>query len=130
MEESDLLQERLQAITQKHRIQEDIKKKKVKLDQEKFKLQHLKKKALREQWLLRDSNNGVDCTQQQSFLSDREHTRALQLSIHRYKISSNRAHREAHIITIDYAWALFGLAGHSLLVSLTSKGEWEIRIQM
>ncbi|XP_063318703.1 palmdelphin-like isoform X2 [Pelmatolapia mariae] len=106
MEESDLLKERLQAITQKHRIQEDIKKKKVKLDQEKFKLQHLKKKALREQWLLRDSHNGVDCTQQQSFLSDREHTRALQLSIHRIEMEVDSLEREESMISVNESFIL------------------------
>ncbi|KAM7378733.1 hypothetical protein PAMP_004336 [Pampus punctatissimus] len=42
MEESGLLKQRLQAITEKHRIQEDIRQKKQELDHEKLKLQHLK----------------------------------------------------------------------------------------
>ncbi|XP_076844504.1 palmdelphin isoform X4 [Brachyhypopomus gauderio] len=52
MEESDLLRERLLAITEKRRIQEDIAKKRREIEELKLKLQYLKKKALREQWLM------------------------------------------------------------------------------
>ncbi|KAL7874372.1 hypothetical protein SRHO_G00053420 [Serrasalmus rhombeus] len=52
MEEADLLRERLQAITEKRRIQEDIAKKRREIEEVKLKLQYLKKKALREQWLM------------------------------------------------------------------------------
>ncbi|XP_045917913.1 palmdelphin isoform X5 [Micropterus dolomieu] len=52
MEEADLLKERLQAITNKRRIQEDINKKRRQIEEEKLKLQYIKKKALREQWLM------------------------------------------------------------------------------
>uniref|UniRef100_A0A4W4FIY7 Palmdelphin n=1 Tax=Electrophorus electricus TaxID=8005 RepID=A0A4W4FIY7_ELEEL len=52
MEEADLLRERLQAITEKRRIQEEITKKRRELEELKLKLQYLKKKALREQWLM------------------------------------------------------------------------------
>nr|XP_054607347.1 protein P200 isoform X1 [Nothobranchius furzeri]XP_054607348.1 protein P200 isoform X1 [Nothobranchius furzeri]XP_054607349.1 protein P200 isoform X1 [Nothobranchius furzeri] len=52
MEEADLLKERLQAITDKRRIQEDITKKRRLIEEEKLKLQYIKKKALREQWLM------------------------------------------------------------------------------
>ncbi|XP_050923325.1 palmdelphin [Lates calcarifer] len=52
MEEADLLKERLQAITDKRRIQEDIAKKRRQIEEEKLKLQYIKKKALREQWLM------------------------------------------------------------------------------
>ncbi|KAI5618144.1 paralemmin-2 isoform X4, partial [Silurus asotus] len=52
MEEADLLRERLQAITEKRRIQEDIATKRREIEEEKLKLQYLKKKALREQWLM------------------------------------------------------------------------------
>ncbi|KAJ8357176.1 hypothetical protein SKAU_G00199700 [Synaphobranchus kaupii] len=51
MEEAELLKERLQAITEKRKIQVDISRKRTKIDEEKLKLQYLKKKALREQWL-------------------------------------------------------------------------------
>nr|XP_020464601.1 daf-12-interacting protein 1-like isoform X1 [Monopterus albus] len=52
MEEADLLKERLQAITDKRRIQEDIAKKKRQIEEKKLKLQYLKKKARRDQWLM------------------------------------------------------------------------------
>ncbi|XP_060920316.1 palmdelphin isoform X4 [Labrus mixtus] len=52
MEEADLLKERLQAITDKRRIQENITMKRREIDEEKLKLQYIKKKALREQWLM------------------------------------------------------------------------------
>ncbi|XP_034416339.1 palmdelphin-like [Cyclopterus lumpus] len=52
MEEADLLRERLQAITDKRRIQENIAKKRRQIEEEKLKLQYMKKKTLREQWLM------------------------------------------------------------------------------
>ncbi|XP_037550342.1 palmdelphin [Nematolebias whitei] len=52
MEEADLLKERIQAITDKRRIQEDIVKKRRQIEEEKLKLQYIKKKSLREQWLM------------------------------------------------------------------------------
>ncbi|KAI3355174.1 hypothetical protein L3Q82_017873 [Scortum barcoo] len=52
MEEADLLKERLQAITDKRKIQENIAKKRRQIEEEKLKLQYIKKKALREQWLM------------------------------------------------------------------------------
>ncbi|XP_028283881.1 palmdelphin-like [Parambassis ranga] len=100
MEESNLLKERLQAITVKHRIQEDIRQKKLELDQEKLKLQHIKKKALREQWLLPDSasNNAADSMQQQ--------TRALQLSIHRIEMEVESLEREESMISTNESFIL------------------------
>ncbi|XP_056155881.1 palmdelphin isoform X5 [Lampris incognitus] len=52
MEEADLLKERLLAITDKRRVQEDIAKKRRQIEEEKLKLQYIKKKALREKWLM------------------------------------------------------------------------------
>ncbi|KAL1006696.1 hypothetical protein UPYG_G00075550 [Umbra pygmaea] len=52
MEEADLLKERLQAITEKRKVQDDIAKKRRQIEEEKLKLQCLKKKSLREQWLM------------------------------------------------------------------------------
>ena len=52
MEETELLKERLQAITDKRKLQEEIAQKRRKIEEEKLKHQHLKKKALREKWLL------------------------------------------------------------------------------
>lgn len=47
-----MLKERLQAITDKRKLQEEIAQKRRKIEEEKLKHQHLKKKALREKWLL------------------------------------------------------------------------------
>ncbi|KAM3592963.1 uncharacterized protein V6R79_002670 [Siganus canaliculatus] len=52
MDEADLMKERLQAITDKRRIQENIAIKRREIEEEKLKLQYMKKKALREQWLM------------------------------------------------------------------------------
>lgn len=52
MEEESLLKERLQAITDKRRIREDIRHKRRDIEEEKLKLQYIKKKSLREQWLM------------------------------------------------------------------------------
>ncbi|XP_026115189.1 palmdelphin-like isoform X4 [Carassius auratus] len=52
MDEEVLLRERLQAITDKRRIREEIEKKRRNIEEEKLKLQYLKKKTLREQWLM------------------------------------------------------------------------------
>ncbi|XP_047444513.1 palmdelphin isoform X2 [Mugil cephalus] len=103
MEENDLLKERLQAITEKHRIQEDIRQKKLELDQEKLKLQHLKKKALREQWLLHDStsHNAADSRQLESLLSDQQQARALQLSIHRIEMEVESLERKESMISTN-----------------------------
>ncbi|XP_019745563.1 actin cytoskeleton-regulatory complex protein pan1 [Hippocampus comes] len=52
MEEKELLKERLQAITDKRRIREYIAEKRRRVEEEKLKLQYIKKKALRDQWLM------------------------------------------------------------------------------
>ncbi|XP_055497463.1 paralemmin-1 isoform X2 [Leucoraja erinacea] len=52
MEETHLLKERLQAITEKRKIQEKITGQRFEVEEEKLKLKHLKSKALRERWLL------------------------------------------------------------------------------
>uniref|UniRef100_UPI00398F037B palmdelphin-like isoform X1 n=2 Tax=Pristiophorus japonicus TaxID=55135 RepID=UPI00398F037B len=52
MEEAHLLKERLQAITDKRKIQEKITNQRFQVDEEKLKLKHLKSKSLRERWLL------------------------------------------------------------------------------
>lgn len=51
MEEAELLKERFQAITDKRKLQEGITQKRLQVEEEKLKHQHLKKKALREKWL-------------------------------------------------------------------------------
>ncbi|KAM9845020.1 uncharacterized protein ACBR49_011785 [Aulostomus maculatus] len=102
MEESGLLKERLHAITEKHRIQEDIRQKKQELDQEKLKLQHLKKKSLREQWLLQDSTShnatGV--------LPDQQQTRALQHNIHRIEKEVEFLERKESMISTNESFIL------------------------
>ncbi|XP_054420958.1 palmdelphin [Pteronotus mesoamericanus] len=60
MEEAELLKERLQAITDKRKIQEEISQKRLKVEEEKLKHQHLKKKALREKWLLDGVSSGKE----------------------------------------------------------------------
>ncbi|XP_038568528.1 palmdelphin-like [Micropterus salmoides] len=105
MEESDLLKERLQAITEKHRIQEDIRQKKLELDQEKLRVQHLKKKALREQWLLQDSASH-NAPQRQSLLSDQQQARALQLNIHRIEREVESLEREESMISTNESFIL------------------------
>ncbi|XP_060939671.1 palmdelphin [Limanda limanda] len=108
MEESDLLKERLQAITEKHRIQGDIRQKKLELDREKLKLQHLKKKGLRERWLLQDSasQNATDFSQQQSLLSDQQQTKLLQLNIHRSEMEVEFLEREESMISANEIFIL------------------------
>uniref|UniRef100_A0A3B4XMV7 Palmdelphin n=1 Tax=Seriola lalandi dorsalis TaxID=1841481 RepID=A0A3B4XMV7_SERLL len=108
MEESDLLKERLQAITEKHRIQEDIRQKKLELDIEKLKYQHLKKKALRERWLLQDSasHNATDSPRHQSLLSDQQQTRALQLNICRIEMEVEALEQEESMISTNESFIL------------------------
>ncbi|XP_010889428.2 uncharacterized protein palmdb isoform X1 [Esox lucius] len=86
MEEADLLKERLQAITDKRRVQDDIAKKRRQIEEEKLKLQCLKKKALREQWLLDglspQSEEDQEATKLQA-QDDQEQTLELQSDIDR-----------------------------------------------
>lgn len=60
MEEAELVKGRLQAITDKRKIQEEISQKRLKIEEEKSKHQHLKKKALREKWLLDGISSGKE----------------------------------------------------------------------
>lgn len=108
MEESELLKERLQAITEKHRIQEDIRQKKQELDQEKLQLQHLKKKSLREQWLLQDSasHNAMGYPQHQGILSDQQQSRALLFNIDRIEKQIECLEREESVISTNESFIL------------------------
>ncbi|XP_071347499.1 palmdelphin-like isoform X2 [Trachinotus anak] len=108
MEESDLLKERLQAITEKHHIQEDIRQKKLELDQEKLKLQHLKKKALRDQWLLQDSasHNAADSPRHQSLLFDQQQTSVLQLNIRRMEMEVETLEQQESLISTNESFIL------------------------
>ncbi|XP_003784171.1 palmdelphin [Otolemur garnettii] len=60
MEEAELVKGRLQAITDKRKIQEEISQRRLKVEEEKLKHQHLKKKALREKWLLDGISSGKE----------------------------------------------------------------------
>ncbi|XP_048832544.1 palmdelphin isoform X4 [Brienomyrus brachyistius] len=86
MDEADLLKERLQAITHKRKLQEDIVKKKLEIEEEKLKLQYLKKKSLREQWLM-DGLSPQSEQEQEAMklqvLNEQEQAGVLQRNIHR-----------------------------------------------
>ncbi|XP_018609634.2 uncharacterized protein palmdb isoform X2 [Scleropages formosus] len=86
MEEADLLKERLQAITDKRKLQEDITRKKREIEEEKLKLQYLKKKALREQWLMDGLSPQSQQDQEAMKLQahdEEQQTKVLQSNIHR-----------------------------------------------
>nr|XP_033772488.1 palmdelphin [Geotrypetes seraphini] len=86
MEEAELLKERLQAITDKRKLQEEIAQKKIKVEEEKLKLHHLKKKTLREKWLL-DGLSTVTTKEQEEMWKqnqeDQQRTTLLEQSIAR-----------------------------------------------
>ncbi|KAK2854841.1 hypothetical protein Q7C36_006710 [Tachysurus vachellii] len=89
MEEADLLRGRLQAITEKRRIQEDIAKKRRVIEEEKLKLQYLKKKALREQWLM-DGLSGQNEQEEEAMRAQAQEEQlqatVLQQQIHRIEL--------------------------------------------
>ncbi|XP_021260292.1 palmdelphin isoform X2 [Numida meleagris] len=86
MEETELLKERLQAITDKRKLQEEIAQKRRKVEEEKLKHQHLKKKALREKWLL-DGFSSLTPKEQEEMQKqnqeDQQQTRELEEDIFR-----------------------------------------------
>ncbi|OXB81497.1 UNVERIFIED_CONTAM: hypothetical protein H355_004403 [Colinus virginianus] len=86
MEETELLKERLQAITDKRKLQEEIAQKRRKVEEEKLKHQHLKKKALREKWLL-DGFSSLTPKEQEEMQKqnqeDQQRTRELEEDIFR-----------------------------------------------
>ncbi|XP_029473978.1 palmdelphin [Rhinatrema bivittatum] len=88
MEEVELLKERLQAITDKRKLQEEIAQKRLKVEEEKLKLHHLKKKTLREKWLL-DGLSALTAKEQEEMQKhnqeDQEQTKLLEQSILRVK---------------------------------------------
>ncbi|KAM8780184.1 palmdelphin [Rhynchonycteris naso] len=82
MDEAELLKERLQAITDKRKIQEEISQKRLSIEEDRLKHQHLKKKALREQWLL----DGISSSKEQEEMrrqnqQDQRQMQALEQSI-------------------------------------------------
>ncbi|NXM08144.1 PALMD protein, partial [Tyrannus savana] len=86
MEEAELLKERFQAITDKRKLQEEITQKRLKVEEEKMKHQHLKKKALREKWLL-DGLSSLTPKEQEEMQKqnqeDQQRTRELEQDIFR-----------------------------------------------
>uniref|UniRef100_A0A8C6SRN4 Palmdelphin n=1 Tax=Neogobius melanostomus TaxID=47308 RepID=A0A8C6SRN4_9GOBI len=100
MEESELMKERLQAITERHHIQEVIRHKKQELDQEKVQLKHLKKKSLREQWLQDSSYHPPGST------ASEQQTRALLLSIYRIEKEIEALEREESIVSKNESFIL------------------------
>ncbi|CAH2329820.1 palmdelphin, partial [Pelobates cultripes] len=84
MEEAELMKERLLAITDKRRLQEDIAQRRLTIEEEKLKLHHLKKKSLREKWLL-DGLSTMSPEEQEETLrqsqADQKQIKSLELSI-------------------------------------------------
>ncbi|KAK2495662.1 hypothetical protein MC885_018524 [Smutsia gigantea] len=82
MEEAELVKERLQAITDKRKIQEEISQKRLKIEEEKLTHQHLKKKALREKWLLDGISSGNEQEEmKKQNLQDQHQIQVLEQSI-------------------------------------------------
>ncbi|XP_060037417.1 paralemmin-1 isoform X2 [Erinaceus europaeus] len=83
--ETSAQQERLQAISEKRRRQEEIEGKRRQLEEDRRQLQHLKSKALRERWLLEGTppaTEGDEALQQQ-MQEDKQRARLLEASIAR-----------------------------------------------
>ncbi|XP_017576656.2 palmdelphin isoform X1 [Pygocentrus nattereri] len=93
MEEAELLKERLQAITDKRKIQEDIASKRLEIDREKLKLQHLKKKSMRDLWLM-DGASAGNAQEAQKAQEDVQQTKLLQSNIHRIEKEIEALERE------------------------------------
>ncbi|CAL8369074.1 unnamed protein product [Boreogadus saida] len=100
MEETDRLRERLQKLTDQRGVQDDLRVKKQELEQERLKLQYLKKTSLREQWLLEDlsSHNAL---QQQKVATDQQRTRTLQNTIYRIEKEVEFLEREESRISTN-----------------------------
>ncbi|XP_009561815.2 palmdelphin [Cuculus canorus] len=97
MEEAELLKERFQAITDKRKLQEEITQKRLKVEEEKMKHQHLKKKALREKWLL-DGLSSLTPKEQEEMQKqnweDQQRTRELEQGIFRLEKEIEALERE------------------------------------
>ncbi|XP_061099217.1 palmdelphin [Conger conger] len=109
MEESELLKERLQAITDKRKIQEDIAKKRTEVDEEKLKLQYLKKKALREQWL--QDGVSVHSSQEQEARrlqaqGHQQQAKLLQINIQRMEQEIESLERQEMVISRNESFIL------------------------
>uniref|UniRef100_A0A3B1IJV1 Palmdelphin n=1 Tax=Astyanax mexicanus TaxID=7994 RepID=A0A3B1IJV1_ASTMX len=93
MEEAELLKERLQAITDKRKIQEDIASKRLEIDREKLKLQHFKKKSMRDLWLM-DGASAESGQESQKAQEDAQQAKLLQRNIHRIEKEIEALERE------------------------------------
>ncbi|XP_065131456.1 palmdelphin [Paramisgurnus dabryanus] len=100
MEEAELLKERLQAITNKRKIQEEIAQKRLEIDREKLKLQHVKKRSMRDLWLC-DGVNGNNAHETQKALEDAQQTKLLKSNIHRIEKEIETLEREEMIISTN-----------------------------
>ncbi|XP_064784154.1 palmdelphin-like [Oncorhynchus masou masou] len=105
MEEAELVKDRLQAITDKRKVQEDIVHKKLEIDQERLKLQHLKKMSLREQWLM-DGTSNQSPQQRETLRGDQQQTKLLQTSIHRMEKEIEALEREETMISKNEGFIL------------------------
>ncbi|XP_077081637.1 palmdelphin isoform X2 [Siphateles boraxobius] len=93
MEEAELLKERLQAITNKKKIQEEIAHKRLEIDREKLKLQHVKKRSMRDMWLM-DGMNSSNAQETQKALEDAQQTKHLKSNIYRIEKEIEALERE------------------------------------
>ncbi|XP_076832596.1 palmdelphin isoform X2 [Brachyhypopomus gauderio] len=93
MEEAELLKVRLQAITNKRRIQEHIALKRREIDMEKLKLQHLKKRSMRDLWLMGDTSS-ANVQDVQKAQEVTQQTKLLQSNIHRMEREIEALERE------------------------------------
>ncbi|CAM4592580.1 palmdelphin [Lepidochelys kempii] len=104
MEEAELLKERFQAITDKRKLQEEITQKRLKVEEEKLKYQHLKKKALREKWLL-DGLSALTPKEQENMQKhnkkDQERTNELEQSILRLEKEIEALEKEEMKISVN-----------------------------
>ncbi|GAA6102981.1 palmdelphin [Tachysurus ichikawai] len=100
MEEAELLKKRLQAITNKRKVQEDIASKRLEVDKEKLKLQQLKKKSARDLWLMGGTNFGA-AQKEQKALDVTQQIKALQNNIHRIEKEIETLEREEFNISIN-----------------------------
>ncbi|XP_039533238.1 paralemmin-2 isoform X1 [Pimephales promelas] len=93
MEEAELLKERLQAITNKKKIQEEIAHKRLEIDREKLKLQHVKKRSTRDLWLM-DGMNSNNPLETQKALEDAQQTKHLKSNIYQIEKEIEALERE------------------------------------
>ncbi|KAM4022192.1 palmdelphin isoform 2-T2 [Anomaloglossus baeobatrachus] len=82
MEEAELLKERLLAITDKRKLQEEIAQRRLKIEEEKLKLHHLQKKALREKWLLDGLNTMTPMEQEEMIKQNQEDQKSVKFLEH------------------------------------------------